>query len=96
MDNQKNMRSKGRLIITSKFVTIWAMTRGEGGSRQTVTKCDKGGGGSKIGGRPVTYFLNGPLVFWESVPQYAYKRYAYKKNMYRDRKQELGTPVTET
>ena len=22
------------------------------------------------------------LVFWESEPQYAYKRYAYKKNMY--------------
>ena len=59
-----NMRSeiciKGRLIISSKFVTIWVVTRGGGGSRQTVTKCDKGGGGSKIGGRPVTYFLNGP------------------------------------
>ena len=27
-----------------------------------VTKCDKGGAGSKIGGRPVTYFLNGPLI----------------------------------
>ena len=36
------------------------------------------------------------LVFWESEPQYAYKRYAYEKNMYRDRKQELGTPATET
>ena len=22
------------------------------------------------------------LFFWESEPQYAYKRYAYKKNMY--------------
>ena len=22
------------------------------------------------------------LVFWESEPQYAYKHYAYKKNMY--------------
>ena len=22
------------------------------------------------------------LVIWESEPQYAYKRYAYKKNMY--------------
>ena len=33
---------------------------GGGGSRQTVTKCDKGRRGSKIGGRPVTYFLNGP------------------------------------
>ena len=22
------------------------------------------------------------LVFWESEPQYAYKRYTYKKNMY--------------
>ena len=54
---------KGRLIISSKFVTIWVVTRGGGGSRQTVTKSDKGGeGGSKIGGRPVTYFLNGPLI----------------------------------
>ena len=35
--------------------------KGEGRSEQTVTKCDKGEeGGSKIGGRPVTYFLNGP------------------------------------
>ena len=24
------------------------------------------------------------LVFWESEPQYAYKLYAYKKNMYLD------------
>ena len=24
------------------------------------------------------------LVFWKSEPQYAYKRYAYKKNMYND------------
>ena len=24
------------------------------------------------------------LVFWKSKPQYAYKRYAYEKNMYRD------------
>ena len=23
------------------------------------------------------------LVFWESEPQYAYKHYAYKKNMYQ-------------
>ena len=41
-----NMRSeiciKGRLISSSKFVTIWVVTRGGGGSRQTVTKCDKG------------------------------------------------------
>ena len=46
-----NMRSriciKGRLVISSKFVTIWVVTRGGGGSRQTVTKCDKGGGGQK-------------------------------------------------
>ena len=35
--------------------------KGGGRSRQTVTKCDKGEGGSKIGGRQVTYFLNGPL-----------------------------------
>ena len=26
--------------------------------------------------------LNICLMFWESEPQYAYKRYAYKKNMY--------------
>ena len=25
------------------------------------------------------------LVFWKSEPQYAYKRYAYKKNMYWDK-----------
>ena len=24
------------------------------------------------------------LVFWKSEPQYAYKRYAYKKNMYEN------------
>ena len=29
------------------FVTIWVVTRGGGGSRQTVTKSDKGGGGIK-------------------------------------------------
>ena len=28
-----------------------------------VAKGDKGGGGSNIGGRPVTYFLNGSLRF---------------------------------
>ena len=58
-----NMRSKisikGRLVISLKFVTILVVTRGRG-SRQTVTKCDKGAGGLKIGGSPVTYFLNGP------------------------------------
>ena len=26
--------------------------------------------------------LKNCLVFWKSEPQYAYKRYAYKKNMY--------------
>ena len=36
--------------------------KGGEGSRQTVTKCAKGGLGSKIGGRPMTYFLNGPLL----------------------------------
>ena len=65
MDILTNMRSnictKGRLIISSKFVTIWAVTRGEGGSRQVAIKCDKGERGSKIDGRPVTNFLNGPL-----------------------------------
>ena len=66
MHTLANMRSKicikGRLIINSKFVTIWVVTRGGGGSRQTVTKSDKGGeGGSKIGDMPVTYFLNGPV-----------------------------------
>ena len=34
--------------------------KGRGGPRQTLIKCDKGGGRSKIGVRPVTYFLNGP------------------------------------
>ena len=29
------------------FVTIWVVTRGGGGSRQTVTKGDKGGRGVK-------------------------------------------------
>ena len=38
------------------------MTRGGGGSRQTVTNGDKGGGGPKIGIFTVTYFLNGPQV----------------------------------
>ena len=38
------------------------VTRGGGGSRQTVTNGDKGGGGSKIGIFTVTYFLNGPKV----------------------------------
>ena len=36
---------KGMLIISLKFVTIWVVKRGEG-LKQTVTKCDKGGGGS--------------------------------------------------
>ena len=40
-------------------MTIWVVIRG-GGSRQMVTKCEKGEGVSKIGGRPVPYFLNGP------------------------------------
>ena len=35
--------------------------KGVGGSRQTVTKGDKGGGGPKIRIFTVTYFLNGPL-----------------------------------
>ena len=35
--------------------------KGRGGSRQTVTKCDKGERGSKIDGRPVTYVFSGPL-----------------------------------
>ena len=34
-------------IFSSEFVTIWAVTIGGGGSRQAVTKCDKGGGGIK-------------------------------------------------
>ena len=46
-----NMRSdiciKGRLIISSKVVTIWVVTRGGGGLRQMVTNSDKGGGGQK-------------------------------------------------
>ena len=31
-----------------------------GGSMQTMTKSDEGGGGSKIDVRQMTYFLNGP------------------------------------
>ena len=31
-----------------------------------MTKSDKGGRGSKIGGRPVTYFLNGPIAAYIS------------------------------
>ena len=63
-----NMRSeiciKGRLIISSKFVTIWVVTRGGGGSRQTVTKCDKGEGGPKNGCRTVTFLrlFEWPLI----------------------------------
>ena len=37
------------------------MTWGEGGSKQKMTKCDMGGGGSKIAIFGVTYFLHGPL-----------------------------------
>ena len=47
---------KGRLMISSKVVAIWVVTR-ERGSRQ---KYDKGERGSTIGARPVTHFLNGP------------------------------------
>ena len=59
-----NMRSKlcikGRLIIRSKFVTIWVVTRGEG-VKANGGKVWQGGGRSKIGGgRPVTYFVNDP------------------------------------
>ena len=59
---RSNICIKGRLTISSKFITILVVTREVGGSRQTVTKCDKGGGGSKISGRPVTFFLNGHYV----------------------------------
>ena len=60
-----NMRSKicikGPLIIGSKFVTIWEVTWGEG-VKVNDDKVWQGGRGLKIGGRPVKYFLNGPLV----------------------------------
>ena len=60
-----NMRSKicikFRLIIRSKFVTNKVVTRGEG-VKANGDKVWQGRRGSKIGGRPVTYFLNGPLV----------------------------------
>ena len=40
-----NLRSKNcikcRLIISSKFVTIWVVTRGGGGSDTIVTMCKK-------------------------------------------------------
>ena len=32
-----------------------------------VTKCDKGRGWSKIGGRKVTYFLNSPLAPFSNI-----------------------------
>ena len=57
-----NMRPKicikGRLIISSKFVTIW-VTNGEGGQgkRWLSATMDEG---AKSGGRPVKQFLNGP------------------------------------
>ena len=40
-------------IISSKFVIIWVVTKGEG----VKANGDKGRGGSKLGGRPVAYFL---------------------------------------
>ena len=60
-----NIRSKicikGRLIISPKFVTIWVVKRGEW-VKANFGKVWQGGRGSKIGGRPLTYFLNGPLA----------------------------------
>ena len=53
--------NKDRINISSIFFTIWVRTRGGGGSRQTVTNSDKGEW-VKIGGRPVTYLLNCPLI----------------------------------
>ena len=47
-----------------KFVTIWVVTRGGGGSRQTVTNGDMGGRGVENRDFAVTYFLNGPLFEW--------------------------------
>ena len=38
---------KGSLITFLKFVTIWVVTGGGVGSRQTVTKSDKGEGDQK-------------------------------------------------
>ena len=71
-----NMRSKicikGGLIISSKVVTIWLVTRGEGGggSRQCWQSVTRGREGSQICGRPVTYFLDGPLeLFWKKGQQ---------------------------
>ena len=48
-----------QLISGQKFVTIWVVTRGGGGSRETVINGDKGRGGPKIRIFTVTYFLNG-------------------------------------
>ena len=46
--------------------------KGGGGSRQTVPKCDKGEGGSKIGFRPVTHFLNVPLCLPICGPSFSF------------------------
>ena len=56
-----NMRSRSA-PYNLKVCYYLSGDKGGGESRQTVTKCDKGGGGSKIGVRLVTYFLNGPFV----------------------------------
>ena len=55
------IRIKGSLVISWKFVTIWVVTRGEGGQNKRWQSATRGRG-SKISGRSVTYFLNGPLT----------------------------------
>ena len=90
-----NMRSKtcikGRLIISSKFVTIWV-----------TTKNNKGEGGSKIGNRLVTCSLNGPLIdhLHQGIPRMKFlsaqdkqgltvsKHYVWKNLMGHDSKEE--------
>ena len=68
-ENQVKYRTKSSrwkdyflLIFKIRVCHFLVSDMGGGGSRQKMTKCDKGGGGSKIAILGVTSFLNGPLV----------------------------------
>ena len=54
-------------FFMKKFVTFWWVTWGGGGSREKMTMCDMGGGGSKMAIFRVTYFLHGPFVSYCGV-----------------------------
>ena len=61
VDMRSKICIKGRFIISSKFVTIWVVTTGEGEIEANGDKVWQGGRGSKICDRSVTYFLNGRI-----------------------------------